>query len=339
VSLDPRKVSLSNPIRRRSPPRITCCVLFVELLLGAAPVAAQGLPLYHPVNPAAESRTPLYFQPFVDSGAGWHGGVSLDYASMIELNQRTLSDTIYVLDAEVMRLNAYVRRDVGRRGYLTAETYLGGAYDGFLDGFLNWYHGLLGINIPERVNGPRNRFSYARAFAGPPLVSLPRKGLYLGDLRLGGGYRIGRHVQSQLTLTLPTNGAGDGYAKGVASVGLLNTVRLPFAGRWTYEGSLGLGYTPGHGPIRDYQQTEFWLLTSGLRYRFWGRASLFANFFYHSPYYHDTGASSLDRRDLTLDFGGILRTRSGTEFRIGMTEDPSPSGPAIDLDFRFGWSW
>ena len=336
---DPHGVSQAGLSRRRVAVGPTIRGLLVGLLLRAAPAAAQGLPLYHPVNPAAESRTPLYFQPYVDPDPGWHGGLSLDYGSMIELNQRTLADTIYVLDAEVMRLNAFVRRDLGTHGYLSAETYLGGAYDGFLDGFLNWYHGLLGISIPERVNGPRNQFRYARAFTGPPLAELPRKGFYLGDLRVGGGYRFGRHFQSQLTLTLPTNGSGDGYAKGVVSLGLLNTLRMPFAGRWTYEGSAGLGYAPGHGPIENYQRTGFWLLTSGMRYRFWGRGSLFANLFYHSPYYHDTGASSLDNHDLTLDFGGILRTSKGTEFRIGMTEDLSPSGPAIDLDFRFGLSW
>ena len=65
----------------------------------------------------------------------------------------------------------------------------------------------------------------------------------------------------------------------------------------------------------------------GSRWRFWGRQSLYANLFYHSPYYHDTTLPALDRRDLSLDFGWILATRSGREWRIGLTEDLEPSGP------------
>jgi hypothetical protein len=43
--------------------------------------------------------------------------------------------------------------------------------------------------------------------------------------------------------------------------------------------------------------------------------------------------------DFDLDFGYILRSKGGHEFRLGMTEDIYPSGPAIDLIFRFGYNW
>jgi hypothetical protein len=84
-------------------------------------------------------------------------------------------------------------------------------------------------------------------------------------------------------------------------------------------------------------QRQFFLaLTSGLRMAVWGRQSLFANLFYHSPYYHDTTLPALDRRELSLDFGWLVQTRAGTEWRIGMTEDLEPGGPGVDLVFRFG---
>ena len=46
----------------------------------------------------------------------------------------------------------------------------------------------------------------------------------------------------------------------------------------------------------------------------------------------------LDRRELSLDFGWILATRAGREWRLGLTEDLEPGGPGVDLVFRLGMS-
>src|SRR5207244_4634382 len=86
--------------------------------------------------------------------------------------------------------------------------------------------------------------------------------------------------------------------------------RSPLAKPLIYEASLGLGYTPTHGDLAEYQRTTFVSGSSGLRWRFWGRQSLYGNVFYHSPYYHDTTIPPLDRRELSFDFGWMLATRT-----------------------------
>jgi hypothetical protein len=68
----------------------------------------------------------------------------------------------------------------------------------------------------------------------------------------------------------------------------------------------------------------------------WGRQSLYANLFFHSPYYFDTTLPGLDLRELSLDFGWILQTRNGGDWRIGLTEDLEPGGPGVDLVLRVG---
>ena len=73
-----------------------------------------------------------------------------------------------------------------------------------------------------------------------------------------------------------------------------------------------------------------------MRWRVWGHQSVYANVFYHSPYYHDTTLPALDRRELSLDFGWILRTNQGGEWRLGLTEDLEPAGPGVDLILRLG---
>jgi hypothetical protein len=103
-----------------------------------------------------------------------------------------------------------------------------------------------------------------------------------------------------------------------------------------FEGSLSGGYTPSHGALAGWQRELFLAGSSGLRWRFWGRQSLYGNLFLHSPYHRDTAIPALDRRDFSFDFGWILAGTSGRELRVGMTEDLEPGGPAVDLVLRLG---
>jgi hypothetical protein len=312
-------------------------VLAVPLWLFCVPAfaRAQGLPAYHPINPVADSRTVLGFEPYrAPSSSAWNLGLALDYASAIEVADSRRAD--YTLDAELLRLRVRVARDLGPALFVMADASAQGSYAGFLDSFLNWYHDLIGVTLEAREKRPDDAFLYRLDL--PDGVSRDRRSsdLFLGDLRLSAGLRRGRHLQTIATLTLPTSTGPGGYGRGVVAAGLLTTVHAKLAEPWTYEGSLGLGYTPTHGDLSDYQRTTMVSGSSGLRWRFWGRQSLYANLFYHSPYYHDTSIPPLDRRELSLDFGWILAARSGREWRIGMTEDMEPNGPAIDIVFRLG---
>lgn len=313
----------------------------LSILSTLSTLSAQSLPPLHSINPAAEARSGLYFQPLVPRGPGWRVGMGLDYGSMVELSFRfTLADTSYLLDAEALRLGVHVTRDLGVRSFFVAGGHFGGSYNGHLDGFLNWYHGLFGIPFPEREDRPRNTFAYQYRYPDGRRVRFESRSAYLGDLRLGIGRRHDERSQSVLSLTLPTSTAGEGYARGVPSISLLNTFRAPITPRLVYEGSLNAGWTPRHGPLKDLQQSAFFLGTSGVRWRTFGGLWSFGNLYLHSPYYRDRAqAIPLERWDLTVDFGWIIRSASGREFRFGMTEDLWPSGPAVDLAFRLGYAW
>jgi len=307
---------------------LVCCLV-------PRPSFAQGLPAYTPVNPMAQSRTTLGFEPFRTPGPRrWSGDLALDYASAIE---HVEGPTVrYDLDAEILRLRLRLARDLGPRTFVELDAPVGGSYAGFLDGFLDWYHSLLGIRLEERDRRPRNAFLYQLELPDGRLRTRRASDLFLGDVRLAAGLRHGRRLQTVVSVTLPTSTAPAGYSRGVIGAGLVTTARIPLAAPLTYEGSVGLGVTPTHGGLSAYQRTTFLSASSGVRWRFWGRQSLYANLFYHSPYYHDTAAPALDKRDLALDFGWILATRKGREWRLGLTEDPEPSGPGVDLIFRLG---
>jgi hypothetical protein len=312
----------------------------LAIALTPAALGAQSLPILHPSNPAAESRTGLYFQPLVAASRGWRFSTALDYASMVEIGFRgTLADTSYLLDAEILRLNLSTTRNLGTRYFVTGEAWVGGAYNGFLDGFLNWYHGLFGIRFPEREDRPRNTYAYFYRDVAGRQYRFARKGFGIGDVRLGLGRRHSPGTQSVLSITLPTSTLGEGFGRGTPSMSLLNTYRAAVTPRLVYEGSAGAGFTPRHGKLARFENRFFFLGTSGIRWRTTGGLWSFGNLFLHSPYYSDTGAGQLDRWDFTVDFGWMIRGRSGREFRFGMTEDLWPSGPAVDANFRLGMTW
>jgi hypothetical protein len=305
------------------------------LIGGASPLHGQGLPPYAPISPIAQARTGLETQPYVGSGRRWHFTFLNDYANEIEYEK----NGAYLLDAEVLRAQLTVIRNLGRHGFVLAAESFNGGYNGFLDGFLDWYHRLLGVQVAGRAERPKNQFGYEINLAGGRSYRYQPASGFLGDLKLGGGLRHSKHWQSTLAFTLPTSSTPAGYRKGTWSVNLVTTLSGEFANRFLYEGNLGAGYTPSHGELAAVQHTTFLLVAQGLRMRISGALHAYGNMVYHSSYYHDTGFQGLDGRELSIDLGGMLRFRRGPEWIFGLVEDLEPSGPAIDVVFRLGARW
>ena len=312
--------------------RRAALVLAAALLAHRA--AAQGLPPYLAVNPVITSRSGLFFQPYVDPTHRWNFRLLTDYASVIEYSGRPTSSV--VLDAELLRLDATVIRNTGR-GFIGASASLNGAYNGFLDGVLNWYHRTTGLQVKAREIRPNNVYDYAIKLPNGDSLVRNRPASFLGDVRLLGGYRHTSHWQTTVAVTLPTGPTG--FGRKVASATATTTVRGALDRRWTAEVGFGAGYTPTFGDLSTYQHTTFTAASTGLRFRFAGRQAMFVNLFYQSPNYHDTGTRALDNRELTLDYGFLLKARRGPEWFFGMTEDLEPKGPAIDLSLRIGARW
>ena len=66
---------------------------------------------------------------------------------------------------------------------------------------------------------------------------------------------------------------------------------------------------------------------------------MFVNLFVQSHSYDGTGLRAFDQREVTLDYGFLLKAKRGPEWFLGMTEDLEPRGPAIDLSLRIGAKW
>lgn len=312
-----------------------CALIFLALAPAARAQEATALPSYNPINPVAQARSGIYAPAPVAPGPGWRWSASLDYASLIEYNIVGVTDR-YLLDAEISRVSLSVGRDISPRYFIEASASVGNAESGFMDGLFNWFHDLLGLNIPEREIRPLDVFAY-RMNLPDGSAQTWKSGTQLGDLRLSVGRRHNPGFQTLLSATIPTGTGGSGYARGVPSISAITTVLTPVVGRLSYQGSAGVGYTPSHGDLSRYQREFFGSATSGLSFRIWGNQSLYAQVLYHTPYYAGTTFRALDRADVALRYGWTLRA-AGRTWLIGMTEDLVPGGPAVDAIFEFGVS-
>lgn len=321
-------------MRRRAIIGLTALLTVVTLELGGA----QGLPPYASMNPMVYSRTGLATIPYVTPRNGWHLTLLADYASSIEYaSDQTV---VFLMDAELLRAEVTLTRDLHPNVFVLVQGSVNGAYDGVLDGFLEWYHNFTGLHVAARELRPKNQFGYELGSPAGATYLFDKSGAFLGDVRLGAGLRHSPHWQSVLSFTMPTGTGPVGFKRGVVTVNASTLLRSDFGkGRFTYEGSLGAGYASAHGDLANVQHTTFLMVSQGVRGRVTGPFHLYANLVYHSALYHDTGTTSLDRRELTIDTGGFFKFKKGPEWILGLTEDLEPSGPAIDVAFRLGVRW
>ncbi|MGE0439736.1 MAG: DUF3187 family protein [Gemmatimonadales bacterium] len=312
--------------------RLALFLTIAALPAGAA--AAQSLPPYLAVNPVVTSRSGVFFQPYVSPARPWQFRILMDYASAIEYTE--VDTAGFILDAELLRVDLTAIRNFGT-GFVGISSSINGSYGGFLDGFFDWYHELTGLRVAARELRPRNEFLYSARFPTGDSLERASRSLFLGDLRLLAGHRHTRFWQTTAAITLPI--APVGYGRKVPSLAVNSTLRTPEERPWQGEMSLGFGLTGQSGDLTRFQRTAFVGGSAGMRYRFWGRQAAFVNLFWQSANYRNTGMRAFDRRELTLDYGFLLRARKGPEWFFGMTEDLEPKGPALDASFRIGARW
>lgn len=322
---------------KRSIPILAAFLLVVSPSRRLVAQSDLGLPTIHQSNLMATARSPLYFQPWVPAHERTRFTVALDYANIYELTYGYYGGQ-YVQDLELGTVRLSAAHDLSPRAFLLADVPVSTAWKGGLDGFLGWWHDLLGIDMPSRDLRPHNLFGYEVESAAGDTVGYDPT-VYLGDVQLGAGLRVAPQWQLLGTVTLPTATA-EGYGRDVVTGGAMLTGWSDLDPKLRVEASLGVGVAPkSGGTIAKYQRTMFGSVGGGFRWRFYRGTSMYGTLWWHSPYYEDTGLPTLDRNDLNFDFGWIIRTTNGAEWRFGMSEDPQPSGPGVDAIFKASRSW
>lgn len=316
-------------------------ILLPALVLGIPLAAtAQDIPPYVPANPLLESRSALYAQPYLVARPGWQFRFVSDYYNAVEEAQSPAPDPrTSVFDAEVLQADFWVTHDLSPHLFVLANVPLRGAYSGFLDGFLNWYHNVIGLEVPARNDLPLNTFQWD--FRLPDTsITRTRPGTFVGDMRAGIGWRFGpAEVIASVTLPTATIGA-DGWTRHVVGTSLALVGDLVRTSRVIVDASASAGLTPTTGPLARYQQSAFAAGMVTMRWRFAGRQAVFGGVWVQSSNWKGTGFDAMDDAEVTSDFGFLLHVRpSWPELQLGMTQDLLPRGPAMDVGFTVGLRW
>jgi hypothetical protein len=153
-------------------------------------------------------------------------------------------DTERLLTAVTVRLGASERLELGAR--VTLET----TGPGLLDGFVHWYHELLGFGQANRDRYPRYGYAQQLGNGGPGLLlDIPRRTMGVDDVQLSAKWRAADALSLGAILRAPvgTNAIGPERADG-ALVALLRAG----GGPWYVHGMLGAGVvraSPGLEPV------------------------------------------------------------------------------------------
>jgi hypothetical protein len=311
-------------------------VLLTLGVLAASPLGEPdfpGLPIYAPQDPLEANRSVLFSAPLLMPTDTWGTITTFDYASAIE----SYSDgrRSVLLDAELARLQFLLSRRLDDRWFAFGQITIQGAYDGFIDQFINWYHKVLGVNYYSRNLRPINRYAYEITYGQGKTLRYGPVDLGVGDSRLGVGRMLGKHAQLILVFGLPTS-TGPGFRAGTLQTGLILTGEFPFSSWLMVAGSVGICFTPRTGTLAQFENVVFASFSGGVRVKLSWRNFLYGNLFVQTPPYHGTGLHPMDLTDFSADFGWIFRIQRGTELWIGLGEDPYPDGPALDVTLRFG---
>ena len=312
--------------------------LLISAILIPALLPAQAIPPHMSVNPAIVSRSALHLLPVIPAASGMSGWLIFDYSNAIEATTAS-DDREQLFDAELLTVGLWATKPVSEHWFVFGNVALRGVYDGNFDRFLNWYHELIGLPVPDRNRRPPDRYAWEVEFPGL-VYQRDRPGFFVGDLRLGVGTRLGR-AQLVGSVTLPTTTAGDeGWGRGTIGTSLALTVPLVERERLRLESGVAMGWTAAHGPLAEWQRTTYAAASLSMWWRFWGRQSLYGSAWFQSPNWQNTGFKTLDLAEISLDAGLLLKlAESWPALQLGLTEDLMPDGPAVDIGVRLGVRW
>src|SRR5262250_1832059 len=258
----------------------------------------SGLPPWAPQNPVEANRSVLFAPPLMMPRGDWGLTFALDYSSAIELYAN--GGHQITLDAELGRFQAWLTRRIDDRWFVFGQVQIQGAYSGFMDRFINWYHSILGVRYIAREVRPINRYEYSITYERRKTISYGPVDLGIGDSRIGVGRMLGEHAQVLLVLGLPTS-TNSGYRAGTLQTGLIVTGEAPLLPWLTVSGSVGLGFTPRTGTLSKYENVVFASFSGGPRVRLSWRNFLYGNIFVQTPPFHGTGLHPMDLTDFSID--------------------------------------
>jgi hypothetical protein len=302
-------------------------VLFLVVLLTArSPVeafdgpleAANPFPLYTHLNaPALES-------PAVRDAVG----VNLTYSSNYFRHGSTHWSAW--MDLETLTVQFRLKKRFGSRLELGLDLPFLSFNSGFMDGFLNWYHGAFGLPDYGRSRAPANRFTYTINKGGRTVVEGQPGQLGLGDIRLSGKYALldSSHflaLSLKTDLELPTGDPEKGYGSGGLDWGLALLFEKAIAPCLSAFANVGVVFPGPWKAMQDIDLNTYYHGGLGLEWSITKTMTALTQAWIQTSPLPQTGISSLDRPAVLWAIGGRYHFTK-TFLELSFTEDPNTAG-------------
>lgn len=216
---------------------------------------------------------------------------------------------------------------------------------GFMDGFLENYHNLVGVSNYDRENRSKNSFAYRAAKDGRAWFE-GREGLQLADMivsiqfGLFDGLDNGRTGGALLLrLKLPTGDADTGLGSGKFDAGIY----LPL--KW-HKAQWSVFAMPGATAISDPQTTDAIVLSrnsfsffGGVGYDFSRRTTGVIQLNYYTSPVEVTGLNELDNGALELALGFHRRIADDWILEFAFCEDLTLAVPDFNVHIGLRWNY
>lgn len=268
--------------------------------LGEAPVLARG---------QAESRVTL--------------DIANEYVHEGYTSAGACAAECILLDGETTRLRFTQRRGLGGGWDLSLDVPVLHTGGGFLDGWIEQWHGWFGLPNGGRNQAARGQYHYRYERAGAAPLDVTEGGTCLGDVSVGLGRALSAGTALRAQYKAPT-GNDHPLCGGNAGGALWLDAALPLPGAWRGYVAAGYSYNERGDVLPALQKRDAWFGGLGLLAPVTDGARLHLQLYGHTRLYDGSELSPLARAGAPLTIGLQLGRRpERAAFELGFQEDPS----------------
>ncbi len=270
--------------------------------------------------------------------AGLQDSMSLETGYSSTFVVKDSDDWSYHADIETLTVDLIFRKTVfGEYELSVVIPFLINA-SGFMDSFLEGYHGLFGFPDYGRSGRALDDFLLEVKRQGETVISGRNGSPWPGDLRVGLKRRINSGnplVSVKGFLEFPTGSLSGGYGNGKLDLGA--QILLDYEMLRDFMFHLNLGYTIP-GDMGEMELKGFFSGAVAGSYPLTGRLTGVVEVMFQESPLEETGIAELDRGPVILTFGGLFDAGQGRVVEVSLSEDLNTAGApdfTLNLGVRF----